>query len=305
MTLGQKLKKLRTDKNLTQKDLADQLHVTFQTISKWENDENEPDIFTLKELAKLYDCSVDYLISEDEQEKPKEEIKEEVVVAPIQQPTPVETKTIIIHQKEQHVCEVCKKDIPEDELAMEQICVRPSGRGHAAEYRQGYYHKPCLDELNKQRAEKAAKEKAIKVSKAKKLSFGWGIAGAVIALSLALFVTLVGGKDSLHPVIGVLISVIFAYAVFADIYCILSGSFIGDVFLSVAGWSIRFPGIIFTWDIGGFIFLIVMKVLFAILGFFFGLFVLSLAIFLSAALASICFPFILIHNIRTDYADVI
>ena len=305
MTLGQKLKKLRTDKNLTQKDLADQLHVTFQTISKWENDENEPDISTLKELAKLYDCSVDYLISEDEQEKPKEEIKEEVVAAPVQQPAPVETKTIIIHQKEQHVCEVCKKDIPEDELAMEQICVRPSGRGHAAEYRQGYYHKPCLDELNKQRAEKAAQEKAIKVSKAKKLSFGWGIAGAVIALGLALFITLVGGKDSLHPAIGVLISVIFAYAAFADIYCILSGSFIGDVFLSVAGWSIRFPGIIFTWDIGGFIFLIVMKVLFAILGFFFGILVLFLAIGISALFASICFPFILIHNIRTDYANAI
>ena len=61
MTLGQKLKKLRSDKNLTQKDLADQLHVTFQTISKWENDENEPDISTLKELAKLYECSIDYL----------------------------------------------------------------------------------------------------------------------------------------------------------------------------------------------------------------------------------------------------
>ena len=36
MTLGQKLKKLRTDKGLTQKDLAEQLHVTFQTVSKRE-----------------------------------------------------------------------------------------------------------------------------------------------------------------------------------------------------------------------------------------------------------------------------
>ena len=43
MTFGQKLKKLRTEKNLTQKDLADQLHVTFQTVSKWESDINEPD----------------------------------------------------------------------------------------------------------------------------------------------------------------------------------------------------------------------------------------------------------------------
>ena len=34
MTIGQKIKKLRLEKELTQKDLADQLHVTFQTVSK-------------------------------------------------------------------------------------------------------------------------------------------------------------------------------------------------------------------------------------------------------------------------------
>ena len=44
MTLGQKIKKLRIEKNLTQKDLADRLYVTFQTVSKWENDENEPGV---------------------------------------------------------------------------------------------------------------------------------------------------------------------------------------------------------------------------------------------------------------------
>ena len=59
MTLGQKIKKLRNEKGLTQKDLADQLHVTFQTVSKWEKDENEPDISTLRELAKLFECSMD------------------------------------------------------------------------------------------------------------------------------------------------------------------------------------------------------------------------------------------------------
>ena len=68
MTLGQKLKKLRTDKGLTQKDLADQLHVTFQTVSKWESDINEPDFSTLKELSKILDCSIEYLFS-DESEK--------------------------------------------------------------------------------------------------------------------------------------------------------------------------------------------------------------------------------------------
>ena len=66
MTLGQKIKKLRVEKNLTQKDLADRLYVTFQTVSKWENDENEPDVSTLRELAKVFECSLDYLLSEDE-----------------------------------------------------------------------------------------------------------------------------------------------------------------------------------------------------------------------------------------------
>lgn len=52
MTLGQKIKKFRNEKKLTQKDIAEQLNVSFQTVSKWENDENEPDIYTLKNYRK-------------------------------------------------------------------------------------------------------------------------------------------------------------------------------------------------------------------------------------------------------------
>ena len=67
MTLGQKIKELRSAKGLTQKELADQLHVTFQTISKWENDENEPDIATLKLLTKIFDCSLDELLDNEKE----------------------------------------------------------------------------------------------------------------------------------------------------------------------------------------------------------------------------------------------
>ena len=88
MTLGQKIKKLRNDKGLTQKDLADQVHVTFQTVSKWEKDENEPDVSTLREIAKLFGVTVDYLINEDEEVDTQEEKEEE----------PPVTKTIIVHQ---------------------------------------------------------------------------------------------------------------------------------------------------------------------------------------------------------------
>ena len=301
MTLGQKLKKLRTEKGITQKELADQLHVTFQTISKWESDTNEPDISTLKELAKFYDCSVDYLINENEEDQKEQEIEEEP-----NKDEPV-TQTVVIHQRELHVCERCKKDIPDGDLVMEDICVRHYGRGHAAEYRKAYYHRHCLDELKKQRAEQARQAKLYKSNKSAKLSFGWGIAGGVVALVVSLLVLLLTPsiKEVLHPASSIGISIGASYAIFAMLYCIISGSYIGEVFLWCSSLSIKFPGLIFSWSIEGFAWLIVMKVLFAIIGFLVGVFALFFAIVFSAALGSVSFPFVLIHNIRTDYEDAL
>ena len=301
MTLGQKIKKLRTEKGLTQKDLADQVHVTFQTVSKWENDENEPDVSTLKALAKLFDCSMDFLLSEED-----EQIKNEEEVVATSEPAE-ETKTIIIHQKELHVCERCNKDIPEDELVMEDIQTRPYHRGHAAEYRKACYHKGCLEELNKERAEKKAAQKAYHSSSSAKKCFGWGIAGGVIALggTLAALLAVPELQAIFHPAIAVLIAIGAGYAIFADLYCIISGSYISDVFLWCAGLSIKFPGLIFSWDLGGLIWLIWMKFLFAVIGFLVGVFALILAIGLSAVLAIFSFPFVLIHNIHTDYEDAL
>ena len=293
MTLGQKLKELRQEKSLTQKDLADKLHVSFQTVSKWENGENEPDISTLRELAKLFECSVDYLINEDEieHEKESEPNKEEGV-----------TKTIIVHQKELHVCERCNKDIPEDELVMEDVLVRHGGRGHSAEYRKAYYHKDCLEETQKERAETKRKAKIAYASKAKKLSFFWGIFGGSVALIATMIGLLVGAK-TLHPAISVLLSIVAGYGIFSMVYCIISGSYIGEVFVWCAGLSIKFPGLIFSWDLDGFAWLIAMKVLFAVLGFLIGVFALMFAIAFSAALGMISFPFVLIHNENNGYED--
>ena len=301
MTLGQKIKKLRTDKGLTQKELSDQVFVTFQTVSKWEKDENEPDVSTLRLLAKVFGCSLDYLLNENEEVK--EEKKEEVVVTPT--PTIVETKTVIVHQKELHVCEHCHKDIPEDDLAMEDICVRHGGRGHSAEYRKAFYHRSCFEQVKRDR--EAAKLRARKAhrAKSKKLSFGWGIAGGVVALgvSLGCLLAIPACQAAIHPGLAVLYSVLIGYAIFADLYCIISGSFIGDVFLGVSGWSIKMPGVIFSWDIEGIAWAIAMKIFLAILGFTLGVMILGLAVAISAGLAAISFPFILIHNIRTDYED--
>ena len=53
---------------------------------------------------------------------------------------------------------------------------------------------------------------------------------------------------------------------FAAIYCIISDSYLGDVFIWCAQLSICFPGLIFTWDLDGIMWLIGTKILFAILG---------------------------------------
>ena len=66
MTLGEKLKKLRTDKGLTQEELAEKLYVTRTAISKWESDRGYPSIDALKAISKFFSVSIDELLSSDE-----------------------------------------------------------------------------------------------------------------------------------------------------------------------------------------------------------------------------------------------
>ena len=59
---GEKIKKIRKDNNLTQKQLADLLNVTYQAVSKWENNKNLPDISIMKEISKKFNIDINYLM---------------------------------------------------------------------------------------------------------------------------------------------------------------------------------------------------------------------------------------------------
>lgn len=61
LSMGQIIKKLRKERNLTQEELADQLNVTFQAISKWENETGMPDISQIVPLASVFGVSTDVL----------------------------------------------------------------------------------------------------------------------------------------------------------------------------------------------------------------------------------------------------
>ena len=66
MTLGKKLAVLRKQHGLSQQNLGDELHVSAQAVSKWENDLAEPDLTTLKKLAQIYKVSIDLLLDADQ-----------------------------------------------------------------------------------------------------------------------------------------------------------------------------------------------------------------------------------------------
>ena len=58
--------KLRVQSGMSQDDLAEKLHVARQTISKWEQGVNEPDIYTLKQYAAIFNVSIDEIVSDVE-----------------------------------------------------------------------------------------------------------------------------------------------------------------------------------------------------------------------------------------------
>ncbi len=58
---------LRTKKGLSQDDLASNLHVTRQAVSRWENGETTPNIETLKLLSVLFDVSINTLLGSPRQ----------------------------------------------------------------------------------------------------------------------------------------------------------------------------------------------------------------------------------------------
>lgn len=60
-TMGQIIKRLRKGRGFTQEQLAERLGVTYQAISKWENDAGMPDISQIVPLASVFDVSTDVL----------------------------------------------------------------------------------------------------------------------------------------------------------------------------------------------------------------------------------------------------
>jgi len=66
LLIGENIKRLRRELNLTQEELATHLGISFQSISKWERGEGYPDITMLPSLANYFNISIDELVGMSE-----------------------------------------------------------------------------------------------------------------------------------------------------------------------------------------------------------------------------------------------
>lgn len=83
MNLGETIYSLRTEKNLSQGDLAEMLEVSRQSVSKWENNSAVPDLEKIIKLSEIFGVSLDELV------KGEKKIKD----------TPPEVKTEVVYVK--------------------------------------------------------------------------------------------------------------------------------------------------------------------------------------------------------------
>lgn len=65
MKLNEKLYELRRKKHLSQEQLAQELDLSRQAISKWEKGDNKPDLDNLKKLADIFNVKIEYLIDDE------------------------------------------------------------------------------------------------------------------------------------------------------------------------------------------------------------------------------------------------
>ena len=262
VTLGNKIATLRKAKGITQADLGVYLNISYQAVSKWERGESAPDFETLSKIAKYFNVPIGYFESDPS-------ASERAITAA---KSPAQEKKMV------GVCKTCGKVVYE---------------GNEGETIPALRCKFCVE---KEKKEKQYQEVARKEADAKRLTWSFIVGGIVAVAFLALGIVLTATSDEGTTMLlgGAILSVLsFTYVtqLFWDgwiVDCTLFG-----------GRTLGTPGIIFEFDLDGFIFLIAMKILFAVLRLLFWL----LTSLLSILFAMIVSPFTFfpaLHRVRTE-----
>ena len=279
MTLGEKIRYHRTKLKLTQKDLAEKVNVTSQGVSRWEQDLVQPSIDTLMRMADIFSVSLDELVGNPN-------IPKLVESNPSPQP-------IIIQQSSQHidnrrtigVCETCNKPILEG---------NPLHRVHT----RARSPQTILCESCNQEREKRIEGDYKRVTKKNRFwAFLWGILGG----ALLLYTSIQGLIDGSLEMNAFLVGLLMSYLSFSFLFTFtMKNNFIHDFFWDITSFGfVRLPGIIFSFDIDGLIFLITAKVVLFFIGIGIALVAGSIALVISLLLSGFILPFS-IYNAFTN-----
>jgi len=288
MAVGENIKNNRVKNRLTQKDLAEKLNVSYQTVSKWENETNEPDVNTLKQMAVIFNCTIDELVSDHEIEASTPHAKDdEATILP--EPAVVAEPNKILMYK----CKDCGKELYSGDHIHHIKQANSTGIEETIEICDDCYkNRDAAKRVQGSVKAKAAKRKRVREHSA---AVGWSIAAAAAFFIISLVVCIVF-RANISVAVIVILPLVSAYIGLATIYCLLSSDWIGELFIDVASWSIKFPGVIFSFSWDGLKFLIFMKILFWILGILLGACAIALAFVLSAICSVFAYPFVLASN---------
>ncbi len=282
MSYGEKIVQLRKSKGMTQAALGAELNVTYQAVSKWERDEATPDFATMSRIAKLFDVPLSFFEEDGESPEPASAQPAE----PAEEKEPPEHPAVLAMLG---VCTRCGKVVNEENLGESQpkLLCKTCKEEIAKEKREA--------EAQRKRAEAAKRESAELAEKMRKADYhrvrnrgliaSAFITPAVIAATVLLGVFI----DAIPPwavVVGVAFDLVFIYPFIAQLFW--DGIVLDIVLAGVK--IIGTPGIIFTFDLEGFFFLIVMKILFAVLKFV----VLMVCVFFMAFVGIVVAPFAIV-----------
>jgi len=275
-SIGDKLTALRKEHNMTQADLGVKLCVSAQAVSKWERGQAEPDIDTLIKVSQIFSISMDELLKGEASPTTAEEPQ----ASPEPQPKREETLG---------VCTVCGRNIypancgESKPVLVCKDCVEARKRKIAEEERR-----------KAEERKKAALHQHMESIREMRNGLIWGAVAGVAGFILMMFL-----EDSIG--MRILYGLIFGYGTFAFTSQVIWGNYVADLIVWFLSRTVEWPGIIFSFDLDGLMFLIAMKILFAVLGFLIGVALAVVGFIISVVCAALSFPFSCVAKWREAY----
>lgn len=316
MTQGEKIAALRKTKNMTQADLGVALNVSFQAVSKWERDESAPDFDTIARMSHLFNVPLSFF-----ERGSKQSVADAIAAtsAPVQT---MQAQAQNMGKRLLGVCVDCGRAVYEGErgdAGMKSITTTQNhhSRGHLTTTTQHSFQKAPDGEIvckscaqkraeayrQHQETERKRHEANLDyVLRRKKKGLIWSIVFTILYVVIGLWIGTSTEENKKEWVIGTLVSIPFAYPFFAQLFW--DGAVV-DCVTSIMTKSLHLPGIIFSCDFDGLKFLIIMKLLFAVLSFLFGFLMAILGVAVGMFIAPFTFFPALKRMSHEDGLDVI